>query len=179
MDTSSKTDTNTQYQERIVANSAKWIHDSMMKSKELWTEIERYDTKPPSTNYTHRKSSTDDLSNSQRQETCEHDDGLPCATCYRKRTKMRLTNLYQIFDTEAQQTAGAIFPEKRDAPAIRAFYGLFKHTNTMPGQYPQHFELRLVGVQDEETGQITAECPPIKITDGNVWLAAQNTEEKC
>lgn len=91
---------------------------------------------------------------------------------------MRLTNLYQIYDKEAQSTAGVIFPEKRDAPAIRAFYELFTHTNTTPGKYPEHFELRQVGVQDEETGQITAESPPVKITDGTAWLAVQNREDQ-
>lgn len=86
---------------------------------------------------------------------------------------MRLTKLYQVFDVVAQMVSGPIFLEKRDAPAIRAFYGIFNHKGTLPADYPENFELRCVGVQDEETGQVTAECPPTMVASGTTWLNAQ------
>lgn len=81
---------------------------------------------------------------------------------------MRLTNLYQIYDIEAQKTAGAIFPEYRDAPAIRAFHQLFQQKHTLPADYPEHFVLQQVGTQDEETGLITPIAPTI-IAKGETW----------
>lgn len=76
-----------------------------------------------------------------------------------------------MFDTEAQSVAGPILIEKRPAPAIRAFHSVLANDKTMPGQYPQHFELRYVGDQDEDTGQITATRPET-IATGIAWLQA-------
>lgn len=152
----------------------------MRKSNPTSIETDTCISRPPIINYEPPKSFTDALNNLQKTEGCS------CGTfaCLeyslfyeRRKFTMRLTNLYQVYDKEAHATAGAIFPEKRDAPAIRAFYELFTQKNTMPGKYPEHFELRHVGVQDEETGQITAESPPSKITDGTAWLAVQNLKE--
>lgn len=91
---------------------------------------------------------------------------------------MRTINLYQIFDNEAQKTTGAIFPEHKDAPAIRAFVELFRRTNTLPGDYPEHFELLQVGTQDEETAQVTALTPPRTVATGQQWKEQQNREAK-
>lgn len=82
---------------------------------------------------------------------------------------MRLTNLYQMYDTEAQSVAGPIIIEKRDAPAIRAFYAVLRNADTLPGKYPEHFELQIVGQQDEETGKITAGVVGV-IATGKAWL---------
>lgn len=85
---------------------------------------------------------------------------------------MRLTNLYQIFDIEAHKTAGAIFPEYTHAPAIRAFHQLFQQKNTIPADYPEHFVLRQVGTQDEETGEITP-IEPNTVATGAGWIEHQ------
>lgn len=81
---------------------------------------------------------------------------------------MRLTNLYQMYDTLAQSVAGPIIIEKRDAPAIRAFHSVLANKDTLPGQYPDNFELRHVGVQDEETAQLTV-VNPATIATGSAW----------
>lgn len=99
---------------------------------------------------------------------------------------MRLTNLYQMYDNEAQAVAGPIIIEKRDAPAIRAFHGVLGNDKTLPGQYPEHFELRLIGQQDEETGHLHlhSSCPNCgqtgeqeiasgTIATGKAWVATQ------
>lgn len=81
----------------------------------------------------------------------------------------RPTNLYQMFDTEAQSVAGPIIIEKRDAPAIRAFHAVLANKTTLPGQYPQHFELRYLGTQDEETSRLDAAVVPQTIATGTAW----------
>lgn len=85
---------------------------------------------------------------------------------------MRLTNLYQMYDTEAKCVAGPILIEKRDAAAIRAFYGVLSNAETLPGKYPEHFELQIIGEQDEETGKINAGVVGIVAT-GKAWLEQQ------
>lgn len=85
---------------------------------------------------------------------------------------MRLTNLYQMYDLEAQAVAGPIIIEKRDAPAIRAFYSVLQNADTLPGKYPEHFELRKIGEQDEETAQLTTHKPDC-IATGRAWLEQQ------
>lgn len=86
--------------------------------------------------------------------------------------EMRLTNLYQIFDNEADKTEGPIFQSQRDLAAIRTFHTIFKQADTLPANYPQHFDLQRLGVQDERTGQITSEKPEVVAT-GKEWLEAQ------
>lgn len=74
-----------------------------------------------------------------------------------------------MYDTEAESVAGPIIIEKRDAPAIRAFYAVLANTETLPGKYPEHFQLRHVGTQDEETAEITGR-PPTNVATGTAWL---------
>lgn len=94
--------------------------------------------------------------------------------------EMRLTNLYQIFDTEADKTEGPIFQSQRDLAAIRIFHGIFTQRDTLPANYPEHFVLQRLGVQDERTGQITSEKPET-IARGKDWADAQRVKEnnKC
>lgn len=86
---------------------------------------------------------------------------------------MNHTRLYQLYDLTAQAVAGPIVSEKKDAPAIRAFTTVLEDKNTMPGRYPEQFELRLIGTQDEETSQINALVPQT-IATGAAWKEAQN-----
>lgn len=87
---------------------------------------------------------------------------------------MRLANLYQMYDNLAQSVAGPIIIEKRDAPAIRAFHGVLANKDTLPGQYPDNFELRHIGVQDEETAQLTV-MQPQTIATGTQWRTERET----
>lgn len=89
---------------------------------------------------------------------------------------MRLTNLYQMYDNEAEAVAGPLISEKRDAPAIRMFHSVLANDKTLPGQYPEHFELRKVGEQDEETAQLTATTPPHIVATGAAWLEQQHRD---
>lgn len=86
---------------------------------------------------------------------------------------MTHTRLYQLYDLTAQAVAGPIMSEKKDGPAIRAFTTVLEDKNTMPGRYPEQFELRLIGTQDEETSQINA-LTPQTIATGAAWKDAQN-----
>lgn len=86
------------------------------------------------------------------------------------------TRLYQMYDLTAQATSGPIISEKRDGPAIRAFSAVLANKETLPGQYPDQFELRLVGIQDEETGQIDAGIP-YTVATGRQWNETQLAPE--
>lgn len=82
-----------------------------------------------------------------------------------------LTNLYQIYDTKAEAVAGPIFIERRDGPAVRAFYTLLEDSTKekrQPGLYAEDYELRLIGHQNPETSQITG-CIPLTVTTGTIW----------
>lgn len=89
---------------------------------------------------------------------------------------MRTRRLYQLYDLSAECVAGPLVIELRDNPAIRTFNTLLEDSNTMPGRYPDHYELRLVGIQDEETGTITAVVPLQTIATGAAWLAHRREE---
>lgn len=90
---------------------------------------------------------------------------------------MTHTRLYQLYDLTAQAVAGPIMSEKKDGPAIRAFTTVLADKNTMPGRYPEQFELRLIGTQDEESSQINALMPQT-IATGAAWKEAQNYNGK-
>lgn len=88
---------------------------------------------------------------------------------------MAKTGLYQLYDTKAESVAGPIQTHRKEGSAVRAFHGVLEAAETMPNRYPEDFELRQVGEQDEETGEIT---PGLKtITTGTVWKAGQPGEE--
>lgn len=81
-------------------------------------------------------------------------------------------NLYQLYDLTARSVAGPIMIEKRDAPAIRLFHSLLANPDTQPGRYPDDFELRLIGEQNEYTSQITA-LDPQTVATGAGWVEQQ------
>lgn len=86
---------------------------------------------------------------------------------------MRLTNLYVIYDTEGETTSGLIIQSPKDRPAIRTFYTVLADKSTLPGLYPEQFELRWVGELDEETANLHG-IEPQTIATGKAWLAAQD-----
>lgn len=88
---------------------------------------------------------------------------------------MGLTNLYQIYDTCAECAAGPIMSQKKEAPALRDFHAVLGMDNTMPGRYPEQFELRYLGFQDETTGHIDA-CLPQIVATGRAWAALRRDE---
>lgn len=90
---------------------------------------------------------------------------------------MAKTNLYSLYDKEAETVVGPIVAERRHAPAIRIFTELLNDAKTLPGQYPQHFELRHIGEQDTDTAHLTA-CVPITIASGQEWLDRKYQEER-
>lgn len=81
-----------------------------------------------------------------------------------------MKRMYQIYDIEAGLVSGPIFLEANDKPAIRNFNAIFKIEGSMPHQFPEHFELRCLGVQDEETGKIAVHDPHISVADGYDWI---------
>lgn len=91
---------------------------------------------------------------------------------------MSMIRLYQVYDREAQAGLGIIMSDRRDAPVIRTFNAVLANKETLPGQYPDHFELRLLGTQDEQTSIIEGLNPPQIIATGAAWAAAQNQDLK-
>lgn len=85
---------------------------------------------------------------------------------------MAKTKLFQIFDRTAESVGGPIMASRIPAPAIREFHTILGDPNTMPGKYPEQYELREVGEQDETTGEITG-GPPKTITTGEAWIEQQ------
>jgi len=81
--------------------------------------------------------------------------------------------MYQMYDTTAGAVAGPVILEKRDGPAIRMFHTVLANPQTLPGQYPEQFNLLLIGKQDEETAAIVPQTPAI-IATGRSWLESQN-----
>lgn len=94
---------------------------------------------------------------------------------------MRNTNLYQLYDLTAEATVGPILPHNRDGAAVRMFHDILADKQTQPGQHPDQFELRFVGIQDEESGQVIGtghlnhegvwvKQLPRTIATGKAWL---------
>lgn len=91
---------------------------------------------------------------------------------------MRTTELYQIYDKKAESIRGPIMAYNRPGPAIRSFNELCGNKETEIGKYPEDFQLRHIGTQDEETGEISPiEHPALAvIATGEAWLEGQNKE---
>lgn len=87
----------------------------------------------------------------------------------------RTTNLYQIFDLTAEAVVGPILLEKALGAAIRSFNSVLGNKQTFPGQYPEQFILIFLGIQDEETGAITADPGLCVVATGRQWLETQKT----
>ena len=86
-----------------------------------------------------------------------------------RRNRMAKTNLYSLYDKEAETCVGPIVAEMRHAPAIRMFGELLSDQQTLPGRYPKQFQLMHVGTQDTDTAEITAIKPTV-IATGVEWL---------
>lgn len=89
---------------------------------------------------------------------------------------MRKNELYQLYDKTARSVAGPIMMQKHAAPAIRDFHSILANTDTMPGRYPEQFDLLHVGTQDEETGTLAA-VEPRPVATGAAWREARLAEE--
>lgn len=85
---------------------------------------------------------------------------------------MAKTKLYQVYDTEAETVIGPIVADLRHPSAIRTFYEIVANPDTLPGRYPQHFELRQIGEQDTRTGELTPVKPTV-IARGSTWQEAK------
>lgn len=79
---------------------------------------------------------------------------------------MARTNLYVLYDIEAQTLAGPILQFTRHAAAARAFIDLLRTKDTLPNSYPEHFKLLHLGTVDTETGIISPENQPITVIAG-------------
>lgn len=91
---------------------------------------------------------------------------------------MSQKQLYQLYDTEAQMAGGPIMAVPRANPAIREFHTVLADQNTQPGRYPEHFELRYLGNQNEETGEITPQSPPTVVATGIQWVEANRRSQQ-
>ncbi len=80
--------------------------------------------------------------------------------------------IYQLYDLKAELPAGPLMSERKDNIAIRTFHSILANKDTLPGQYPEHFQLRLLGTQDEDDGEIHAHFPEV-IATGAAWLDTQ------
>lgn len=89
---------------------------------------------------------------------------------------MAKTKLYQLYDNEAETVVGPIAADLRHPSAIRNFYEVLGDPTTYPSKYPQHFDLRHIGVQETTTGEITP-CKPEVIARGSTWQEAKRAME--
>ena len=91
---------------------------------------------------------------------------------------MPKTNLYALYDDEAQTVVGPIFAEVRHAPAVRMFNELLADPNTLPGKYPEHFRLIWVGILETEEAIITPHQKPETLLAGKQWLETKRRLEQ-
>lgn len=89
---------------------------------------------------------------------------------------MRETRLFQVYDTEARQAMGPIMAARIPAPIVREFKAILADKRTEPGKYPEHFELREIGTQDEETLRLSP-MDPTTIYSGKQWVFDQERKE--
>lgn len=69
------------------------------------------------------------------------------------------TSLYVVFDRKAGAVLGPVCPFRSDGEAERWFRGLIGDKETLPGQYPFDFELRLVGALTDRGGELVVRTP--------------------
>lgn len=94
---------------------------------------------------------------------------------------MRTTNLYQIFDRNAETVVGPVLSFKGHGPAVRMFTDALKDEKTTLAQHPEDYDLIQIAQQNEETGEVIFEDGgvwPKSILMGSAWLAQQETENK-
>lgn len=87
----------------------------------------------------------------------------------------RQIQLFQIYDTVAQQVIGPIIPAPQAAPAVRHFVDLLKDKTTTLAQHPSDYVLLRIGTQDELTGSIDPLLPPVAVLTGAAWAASLET----
>lgn len=83
------------------------------------------------------------------------------------------TKLFQMYDRKAETMTGPILAYNREGPAIRDFHTVLANRESHPGMYPEDYELRQIGYQDETTGEIQSEIRTI--ATGEAWLAGLET----
>lgn len=84
----------------------------------------------------------------------------------------REIQLFQLYDTVAQQVIGPIIPAPHAAPAVRHFVDLLKDKTTTLSAHPGDYSLLRIGTQDELTGVLTPQSP-VAVLTGAAWLATQ------
>lgn len=91
---------------------------------------------------------------------------------------MRVRRLYQIYDLEAEIVMGHPFVDVRDNGAVRTFHQLLSDQRTELSKHPDHYELELVAMQDEETSVITAVVPIKVVATGAGWKQSQRQDQE-
>lgn len=85
------------------------------------------------------------------------------------------TKLYMFYDQTAEQVVGVIMQHKAPAAAIRDFHSVLGNPETMPGRYPEHYDLIELGELETDNGDIT---PTNKtIATGYSWKEARDREQ--
>lgn len=87
--------------------------------------------------------------------------------------------LFQIYDKVAESVSGPIMAFNREGPAIREFQSVLEMGDkTNPGRYPDNYELRAIGFQETDTGQLEPFSVPETTYTGEEWLALQDRNAK-
>lgn len=81
---------------------------------------------------------------------------------------MAKLRLFQMHDTNAGVVSGPILAAENPAPFVREFKRILADPQTEPGKYPEDFELREIGSQDTETGELVPIIPTI-VYSGKQW----------
>lgn len=81
--------------------------------------------------------------------------------------------LFTVYDRAAKTFDGPIMKHQNSNAVIRDFTRTIRNPQTQLGQYPQDYDLYLVGEQDDNTGEIWPIKPELLITGA----AAAATEE--
>lgn len=76
---------------------------------------------------------------------------------------MAKVQLYTLFDLEAGATTGPILQTTRHAAAVRSFQQLLETKDTLPHDYPHHFQLLHIGALETDTGEIMPVHPTLVI----------------
>jgi len=92
-------------------------------------------------------------------------------------TPMSFIQLFQIYDLVGEQIIGPIIAYRHPAAAIRSFTDLLRDPKTTLGQHPDDYDIRLVGVQDENDGTIDPVNPPIIQLTGTTWRMMNEQRE--
>lgn len=86
---------------------------------------------------------------------------------------MATVKIFQLYDTNARTVTGPMLQSENAAPFIREFKRLLGDKNTDVGKFPEDFELRELGEQETETGELYP-ITPKTLYSGQQWLLDQN-----